>query len=97
MLPDHDDEEDFWVDAFRTVQEKLQSHDVFVKVMLGGIMTSKGGSTPLSLLNQGTETSSAFIKPIAEYLGVPMGEELRMLRKARKSLAFMGIHFETTC
>jgi hypothetical protein len=78
----------FWIDKAKTVREKLQTHDIFVKLVLGGIMASAGGSiTPLTLLNQGKETTLAFTKPIAEYLGVPMGEELHLLRKARKKLA----------
>lgn len=97
MRQDQVDALDFYVDSSKLIREKLQSHDVFVKLMLGSIMASKGGSTPLSLLNQGAETSLAFTKPIAEYLGVPMGEELRMLRQARKNLALIGIHWESTC
>jgi hypothetical protein len=89
---------DFWIGAAKTGQDKLRSHDIFVKLMLGGMMASTDGSTtPLTLLNQGKETSLAFTKPIAEYLGVPMGEELRMLREARKNLAFTGIHWENSC
>jgi hypothetical protein len=88
---------DVFVDASETVRDKLQSHDIFVKLMLGCMMATPGESTPLTLLNQGKETSLAFTKPIAEYLGVPMGEELRMLREARKNLALMGIHWESSC
>jgi Domain of unknown function (DUF4116) len=92
-----EDKYDFWVDVSKTVRRKLRSHDTFVKLMLGGTMASTGESSPLTLLNQGNETSLAFTKPIAEYLGVPMGEELRMLRKARKNLALMGIHWDNSC
>jgi hypothetical protein len=82
----------FWADASKTVRDKLRSHDIFVKLMLGGMMAATSGSTtPLTLFNQGKETSLAFTKPIAEYLGVPTGEELRLLREARKNLALMGI------
>jgi hypothetical protein len=89
---------DFWIGASKTVRDKLRSHDIFVKLMLGSMMASTGGSTtPLTLLNQGKETSLAFTKPIAEYLGVPMGEELRMLREACKNLALMGIDWENSC
>jgi hypothetical protein len=88
---------DFWVDASKAVRGKLHAHDIFVKLMLGGMMATPGGSTPLTLLNQGKETSLAFTKPIAEYLGVPMGEELCMLRKARKNLALVGVHWENSC
>jgi hypothetical protein len=65
--------------------------------MLGGMMASKGESSPLTLLNQGKETSLAFTKPIAEYLGVPMEEELQMLRKARKNLALLGVRWGSSC
>jgi hypothetical protein len=85
---------EFWINASKTVQDKLKLHDVFVKLMLGGMMASIGGSTPLTLLNRGKETSLAFTKPIAEYLGVPMGEELCMLRQAVKNLALKGMYRE---
>jgi Domain of unknown function (DUF4116) len=87
----------FWIDNSKIVRDKLKSHEIFVKLMLGGMMASTGGSTPLTLLNQGKETSLAFTKPIADYLGVPTGEELRMLREARKNLALMGIHWDNSC
>jgi Domain of unknown function (DUF4116) len=88
---------EFWIDTSKTVRDKLHAHDIFVKLMLGGMMASTGESSPLTLLNQGKETSLALTKPIAEYLGVPMGEELRMLREARKNLALFGMHWESSC
>jgi hypothetical protein len=97
VRPGQVDANEFWIDASKTVREKLCAHDIFVKLLLGGVMAPTGGSTPLTLLNQGKTASLAFMKPIAEYLGVPMGEELCMLREARKNLALIGIHWESSC
>jgi hypothetical protein len=41
-------------------------------------------------LNQGSETGIGFKRLIAEYSGVPLGEELRMLRATSLSLKEFG-------
>jgi len=74
-----------------TIREKLHTHDVFVKWVL--VASSAGGDSASSfaVLNQGKATSSeAYMKPIAEFLGIAMGSELRRLRGARKNLALFG-------
>ena len=85
-----------------TVREKLQSHDVFLKLILGGdcdaIRSSLEDGTPLSLYKMlsgvDEETSLVFKKLLAEYIGVPTKKtELEMLRGARRNLALAGFHW----
>ena len=38
-------------------------------------------------------TSKAFKQMLAEYAGVPFGKELGRLRRARESLADVGLHW----
>lgn len=42
--------------------------------------------SPLNMLDRGVETSQAFKELIAEYLGVPIGPRLKLLRKAHDNL-----------
>jgi len=85
-----------------TVREKLQSHDIFLKLILGGdcdaIRSSLENGTPLSLYKMlsgvNEETSLVFKKLLAGYIGVPTTKkELEMLRGARRTLALCGIHW----
>ena len=46
----------------------------------------------LPLLYLGLETSSAFKRKIAEYVGVPTGEELQLLRAASCGLEKFGFY-----
>merc|ERR1740117_1983644 len=75
---------------------KLELHDTFVLEFLRGIAIDS--SSPLSprrgprgppalrsqltMLDRGVETSEAFKRLIAEYLAVPLGKELTLIRKA---------------
>ena len=85
-----------------TVREKLQLHDIFLKLVLGGdcdsIRSSLENGTPLGLykLLSGVneETSLVFKRLLAEYIGVPTTKkELEMLRGARHTLALAGFHW----
>jgi len=85
----------FWVG--KHVRARLHSHDIFVKLVLGSTgrqteddasnHTFASTSSPFALLSN----QAAYMKPIAEYLGIPMGEELRRLRGARRTLALNGV------
>ena len=72
------------------VRSKLQMHHAFVQLVLGGVRDKKEGSSVLATLDFGVETSSPFMKKIAEYAGIPMGKELGRLRRARANLAKRG-------
>lgn len=73
------------------IRLRLQSHDTFVKLILCSIRSS---AEPLAILNQGhTTESEAYAKPIAKFVGIPMGKELRNLRGARQTLTLLGIHW----
>ena len=85
-----------------TVREKLQSHDVFLKLILGGdvpaIRSSLENDPALSLYKilsgVNEETALVFKKLLAEYIGVPTTKkELEMLRGARRTLALTGFHW----
>ena len=73
------------------VQSKLDLHRTFVNDFLRGIAVSTPRIPParrsqLPLLDRGVETSQAFKKLIAQFLGVPVGAELALLRKAWNKL-----------
>ena len=82
---------------FRTaqqIQKRLQLHDNFIKLILGSIHSTATPSSSLATLNQGNTTScEAYMKPIAHFLGIPTGNELRNLRAARRTLALLGVHW----
>lgn len=86
----------FLVKFARTVRNYLQVHSTFMKYILGSIDTAdvddqRGNSDcPLGLLNQGRETSLVYKKRIAEYVGLPSGERLRLLRSTSEKLAKWG-------
>jgi hypothetical protein len=71
----------------RMIDDNLALHDSFVKTIVCSTSTVVGTSVcPLSLLSQGTETSANYMLLIAEYLGVPTGRKLRLLRRAEENL-----------
>jgi serine/threonine protein kinase len=73
-----------------TAQEKLNLRDVFIKSLLFGMSEfSCGLECKLLLLNQGKETSLAPKQLIGEYLGVPLGKEVRLLRRATHELSLL--------
>lgn len=69
----------------RDVKATLAVHETFCSVVLPAISCVESVST-LALLNQGTATSVAHKRLIAEYLGVPIGKQLRQLRLACRHL-----------
>ncbi len=73
------------------IQERLQIHQTFCQDFLRGIAITKPHQPPilrsqLPMLDRGVETSEAFKRLIAEYLGVPFGQQLSLLRKAHSNL-----------
>jgi hypothetical protein len=78
--------------AFKnTVQEKMKLHETFLNDFLRGIAVVTPHVPParrshLPMLDRGVETSQAFKRLIAEYLGVPVGKELTLLRTAWNNL-----------
>lgn len=72
-------------DFCHEVELMLQRYETFTATILFGISTSDSGS-PLSILNQGTETSVVYKKLISQYLDVPTGKQLRLMRKARSNM-----------
>ena len=65
--------------------DKLNAHANFTSLVLPAMKFS-GSLTGLSLLNQGTETARGFKGRIADFLGVPIGKDLRILRHAMGNL-----------
>jgi hypothetical protein len=78
------------------VRSKLAVHRLFVVEFLRGIAIHDQATIPpanrckLPLLDLGLETSTAFKKKIAEYVGVPTGEELQSLRAASCGMEKFG-------
>lgn len=72
----------------RETKRLLDLHETYVKEFLRGIAIKTPLLAPalLSMLDRGVETSQAFKRLIAEYLGVPVGAKLHLLRKAHDNL-----------
>ena len=69
------------------VHEKLAAHEAFFHSVLCGTSALVGPDCTLKQLDQGPETVQRYKELIAEYLGVPKGEELRRLRIAADTFA----------
>jgi hypothetical protein len=63
---------------FEQVKQRLLTHHIYVNIILRGNVQPQ---CHLSMLGHGDETSFSFKKTIAEYLDVPTGEELHLLRR----------------
>jgi hypothetical protein len=79
----------------REVREKLKVADTFILEFLRGIDVVTPHVAPskrcrLPKLDRGYETGAGFKKLIAQYAGVPLGKELRLLRAASANLEFWG-------
>lgn len=57
-----------------------------VPILVGISLPANPSHYPLSTLNQGMETSLVYKKLIAEFAGVPIGENLLMFRRATKNI-----------
>jgi len=68
------------------VREKLRVHEIFVNTVLCGIMSQNQDYT-LTKLNQGEATSLSYKTLLAEYVGAPMGRQLRLLRHASANIS----------
>lgn len=69
------------------INEKLALHEVFVVQFLRGIAITSPHVHPfnrshLPMLDRGVETGQAFKKLIADFLGVPVGDDLKLIRNA---------------
>ena len=79
------------------VRERLGAHDNFVKVVLCAMSPQTKTSNKLSddeghfrTLDQGSETSLAYRVLLAKFMGIPVGRELRLLRRTSVNLAAWG-------
>lgn len=82
----------FWAQMGDSIRQKLRMHDSFVELILGSIDLSQTKPSALAMLDHGGhETVLARKKLIAEFAGVPIGDELAKLRKARRNLARSGL------
>jgi hypothetical protein len=73
------------------IKRLLDLHDMYVQQFLRGISIKTPHLAPalrsqLTLLDRGVETSEAFKRLIAEYLGVPVGPKLSLLRRADENI-----------
>jgi hypothetical protein len=78
-------------DLHSQIQQQLDLHSSFVVDFLRGIAIATPHVPParrcqLYMLDRGVETSQALKRLIGEYLGVPTGTQLRLLRQAKEQL-----------
>ena len=74
------------------IRQRLLVHESFVTFVYGfhaGRM-HKPSATPIVMLECGRDTSYVFKRLVADYLGIPLGEELRLLRRASEHLENWG-------
>lgn len=88
-------------DLARYTEDRLKVHHNFCQCFLPGIGIPRPHQPPqlrskLRMLDCGVETSEAFKRLIAEYLGVPLGQELAMLRRASANLVHASTLSTTT-
>lgn len=77
------------------IRSRLAVFDSFVDTFLAGVSIHRPHVAPalrchLPLLDRGTETSSGFIRLIAEFAAIPMFGEVRRLRLASSRLRVFG-------
>lgn len=70
------------------VREKLKMGDTFFATILCGMSQEIDSECSLTLLNQGTETVMSYKKLIAQFLDVPIGSEVRLLRRSAENLSY---------
>ena len=97
---DINDREDFeFITGFAAkVRERLATHEIFVTVVMCAMSAAKNAAkgecivtdSHFRTLDQGSETSMAYRVLLAEFMGVPVGKELRRLRSASVNLAAWG-------
>jgi hypothetical protein len=71
------------------IQEKLSTHQNFMTVLTAVFSSNQTNGCALSLL---ASNNDEYLKQIAKFVGIPKGEELRLLRCASKNLDVMGFH-----
>ena len=86
----YDGQDDFVRQCHSKIGRMLDLHKDFVSTILQGMSPpnddARDGST-LSVLNQGVETSIVFKRLIAQYLDIPTGKRLTLLRRAYSNLS----------
>lgn len=78
------------------LQLQLDWNETFMtSILLGISLQADASQRPLSVLNQGTETSLVYKKLIAQYAGVPIQKRLLSYRRAHLNLTVAKHEFET--
>ena len=69
----------FWFELQSRMERKLAVHVSFTQTFLPAIRVD--GQLPLSLLNQGSDTTMGFTQRMAEFLDAPDETQLRMIQR----------------
>ena len=80
-----DDRNAFIAACIQKANERIETAETFFKTILCGISFANL-NCPLRLLDQGTETRSCFEDLIAQYVHVPSGEQVHLIRRALSNL-----------
>lgn len=78
------------VDAFRfELSARLNAHRIFCTTVLPAMSLARSNDPhcTLAVLNQGADTSLGYKQLIAEFLGVPVGKQLGLLRQASRNIS----------
>lgn len=77
--------QDAFIESFcRRVFEMLNNRERFCSTFLPGMLPDSGST--LTMLNQDAETTEATRMRIADFLGVPIGRQIRLFREAKDNV-----------
>jgi len=82
----HNKELEFWKTVLRAAETKVNEYEGFTKGLLRGISGHCGPECHLPMLMNGEETSLALKRLIADFVELPTGEQLRILRSTVSNL-----------
>ena len=78
-------------DLASKVRRRLLDYDSFVTFLRGFVVRETGHtSSPVALLQCGQETSCIFKRTVGDFIGIPVVEDLRVLRKCSDHLQSWG-------
>eukprot|EP00977_Amphora_coffeiformis_P015409 scaffold4510_cov183-Amphora_coffeaeformis.AAC.94 len=81
----------FLTDFASKVRRRLLGYDSFATFLHGfAIRETSKTSSPVALLQCGQETSCIFKRMVGDFIGIPVGEDLRVLRKCSEHLQNWG-------
>jgi hypothetical protein len=80
----------FLMEFSQHVRRQIAQHQVFVQLILCSIFGDPGPHCKFPVLNQGNETTAVYLHRLADYMDIPSGKTIRLLRSASRNLSRWG-------